>query len=243
MDRRGFFQTLLSAPILTPLLLASQTRESDREVYLISDTPHTYLPLLIKELFRTWKSVPGTFSICDPSPYTNKLNHALARSGWQFVPHLSDPDLKISFQTLHQPASPSFTLVRDGKIWDVRSWGLRSLWQEMTQNKAYSSVLTIASLKREGPRRSAAEIVTVYMNGHRRETFSLKENSRRSYPAQTGLITVHITKGSARIAASSCRHKICLYSPPITLSGERIICAPNHFLIEAQGNTVDTAIG
>lgn len=243
MDRRRFFQTLLSAPLLTPLLLASQSRESDREVYLISDTPHTHLPVLLKELLRGRFGLPGSFAFNDYSPHKNTLKHALSQSGWQLAPHPSEADLKISFRTLHQPASPSFTLVKDGKIWDVRSWNLRSLWQEMAQRHSPSSFLTVASLTRQGSGRSDGEIVTVYMNGHKKDAFPLKNNLQRSYATHLGRITVQIANGSARVAESSCSHKICLYSPSVSLSGERIICAPNHFLLEVQGNTVDTVIG
>lgn len=243
MDRRRFFQTLLSTPILTPLLLASQTRESDREVYLISDMPHTHLPVLTKELFRTPKEEPGSFSFCDPSPYTNKLRQSLSLNGWQFVPHPSEADLNISFRTLSQPARPSFTLVKDGRIWDVRSWSLRSLWQEMASNSATSNLLTIASLKRKGSKRASGEIVTVFLNGHRKETLSLKENSQKSYHSHAGRITVQITDGSARIIESTCRHRICFYSQPISMPGERIICVPNHFFLEVQGGGIDTVIG
>ena len=243
MDRRRFFQTLLSAPILTPLLLASQARESEREVYLISDKPHTHLPVLTKELFRNPKEQPSTFSFCDLSPHTHKLQHALSQNGWRFVPHPTDADLNISFRSLHQPARPSFTLVKDGKIWDVRSWSLRSLWQEMAQNSKASSHLTVASLKSKGSVRAAGETVTVFLNGHRRETFPLKENRRKSYHTDTGRITVQILDGSARITESSCLHKICFYTQPISFSGERVICAPNHFFLEVQGGAIDTVIG
>jgi len=243
MDRRRFFQTLLSAPLLTPLLLASQSRESDREIYLISDTPHTHLPVLLKELLRGRTGLPSSFAFSENSPHRNTLNQALSRSGWQFVSRSSDADLKISFHTLHQPARPSFTLVKEGKIWDVRSWNLRSLWQEMAQNQAPSLSLTVAALTRPGTGSNAGELVTVYMNGQRKEAFSLEEDQKRSYAARLGRITVQITKGNARVLNSSCRHKICLYSPPVSQSGERIICAPNHFLLEVRGNTVDTVIG
>ncbi len=243
MDRRCFFQTLLSAPILTPLLLASQSRGSDREIYLISDTPHTHLPLLSKELFQTRKATPGTFSFYDPSPHTHKLRQALSLLGWLSVPNPSRADLCISFRTLRQPARPSFTLVKDGTIWDVRSWSLRSLWMEMAKSGTNSSLLTVASLKRKGIGKAAGNTVAVFLNGHPRETFSLKENRRKSYSTHTGRITMEIADGNARITESSCSHKICFYSQPISFSGERIICAPNHFFLEIQGGDIDTVIG
>lgn len=243
MDRRRFFQTILSAPLLTPLVLASQSRESNREIYLISDTPHTHLPPLFKELFRGQAGLSGTFVFNDYSPHKNMLKKALYQSGWQLAPHPSRANVKISFRALHKPARPSFALVKDGKIWDVRTWKLRSLWQEMAQNHAHSSFLTVASLTKQTSRRRQGEIVTIYMNGKRREAFPLKENLQRAYSTHKGRITVQIANGSACVRDSCCDQKICRYSPPVSLSGERIICAPNHFLLEIQGDSIDTMIG
>jgi len=243
MDRRHFFQTLLSAPLLTPLLLASQSRGPDREVYLISDTPHSHLPVLLKELLRGRGGLPGSFAFSENLPHKNLLISALSRSGFQPAQNPTEAVLKISFRTLHQPGRPSFTLVKDGKIWDVRSWNLRTLWQEMEKAQASSSFLTVASWTRQGPGKNAGELVTVYKNGQKRESFSLKKDLRRSYSTRSGRITVQVQDGSARVTESSCRHKICLYSPPVSLSGERLICAPNHFLLEVQGSAVDTVIG
>jgi hypothetical protein len=223
--------------------LASQSRESDREVYLISDMPHAHLPVLSRELFRVRKEQPGSLAFRDPSPHTNKLHQALSQDGWRLVPKPSEADLNISFRILHQPARPSFTLVKDGRIWDVRSWNLRSLWKEMASSSTSSRLLTTASFKKTGARRAAGDVVTAYLNGFRKEVFSLKENRRKSYQSHAGRISVQITDGRARITESSCRHKICFYSQSISLSGERIICAPNHFFLEVQGGTIDTAIG
>jgi hypothetical protein len=243
MDRRHFFQFLLSAPLLTPLLIASHSRKTDREIYLISDTPHTFLPLLLKELLRNQAEIPHSFVFCDPSPHTNILKHSLSRLGWRLTPNPSDAYLKISFSYLHKPALPSFALVKDGRIWDVRSWNLRSLWQEMAQKHTPSSLLTVVSLKRENAGKSAGALVTIYMNGQKRDIFSLKENLRRAYATPGGRIKLQIADGSARVLESSCQHKVCLNSPPVSRAGERIICAPNHFFMEVQGFSVDTVIG
>jgi hypothetical protein len=113
----------------------------------------------------------------------------------------------------------------------------------MAQNQAPSLYLTVAALARPGAKRNAGELATITMNGQRKDEFSLAKNQKRSYAARLGRITVQIVGGNVHVSNSPCRHKICLYSPPISLSGERIICAPNHFLLEVGGNTVDTVIG
>jgi hypothetical protein len=113
----------------------------------------------------------------------------------------------------------------------------------MAQSQAPSLSLTVAAITRSEAGSNTGSHVTVYMNGQKKDTFSLAGNQTKSYAARLGHIKVQITKGNARVLSSSCRHKICLYSPPVSLSGERIICAPNHFLLQVQGSTVDTVIG
>jgi hypothetical protein len=55
---------------------------------------------------------------------------------------------------------------------------------------------------------------------------------------------VRVESGSARVVESPCLHQICRNTPPISLSGERVICAPHHFLLEIQGPSgLDTVIG
>lgn len=241
MDRRRFFQTFLSAPLLTPLL-AYQAREEKREIYLISDRPQTHLPLLLRELDKGSARSPRSFAFTCAHPEENILKEALVDRGWVFSPQSGGVDLNIAFVYLRQPTLPSFSLVKDGKIWDVRSWNLRTLWKEMGQKHRLSSLLTVASLNRKNSG-NRAESAVVYIDGRKRDVLSLNKNIRRSYSSRKGLVTILAANGSARVLESSCRHKICLHSPPVFRSGERIICAPNHFLIEIQGGSVDTVLG
>ncbi len=243
MDRRLFFQTLLSAPLLTPLRLASQSREADLEIYLISDTPQTHLPLLLKELNRGSAGVPRSFTFVKTHPKETAIKTALVKSGWIFARQPARIGLEVSFFYLDQPVLPSFSLVKDGKIWDVRSWNLRTLWNDMGQKQNGSLLLTVASLNRKILGKCAGELAVVYVNGRKRDVFSLKKNTLKSYASRGGRVTIQTANGYARVLESSCRHKVCLYSPSVSLSGERIICAPNHFLIEIQGGSVDTVIG
>jgi hypothetical protein len=243
MDRRHFFQILLSTPLITPLLLASQSRESDREIYLISDTPQTHLPPLLKELNKGGAGLPQSFAFARAHPKEASIKTALVKIGWIFAHQPAGTDLEVSFFYLDQPTFPSFSLVKDGKIWDVRSWNLRSLWNDMGQKQNLASLLTVASLNKKILGKGAGELAVVYMDGRKRDVFSLKKNARRSYASRGGQVTIQAANGYARVLSSSCRHKVCLHSPPISLSGERIICAPNHFLIEIQGGSIDAVIG
>jgi hypothetical protein len=76
------------------------------------------------------------------------------------------------------------------------------------------------------------------------DELSLKKDRIRTYRTALGTVSVKIEKGSVRIPASSCRHKICCAVPPASFAADRIVCAPNHFLLEVQGpGSIDTIIG
>jgi hypothetical protein len=139
---------------------------------------------------------------------------------------------------------PSFTLIREGKIWDIRSRKLYSLWREMNKNQRRSSCLTIASFKSTPSHPLSGKYVSVYKEGSKIEMISLEENVTRSYRTRGGKITLRVKDGKAWVPESSCRHKICLHSPSVSFAGERIICVPNHFLLEIKGSRyIDTSIG
>ena len=88
------------------------------------------------------------------------------------------------------------------------------------------------------------ESVRIFRDGRKISEASLADKGIKSFRVKQGEIAVKIKNGSARIISSPCRHKICCLTPPVSLSGERIICAPNHFLLEIQGGGhVDTVIG
>jgi hypothetical protein len=144
---------------------------------------------------------------------------------------------------LHHRAIPSFTLVKEGRVWDIRSRKLSALWKEMNSRNP-SSWLTIASYntKRVDPYQGA--YATIYIEGQKVEGISLEKNVLRKFQTERGNINVVVENGKALVSGSSCRHKICLLTPPVSLAGERIICAPNHFLLEIQrSHHIDTAIG
>jgi len=114
----------------------------------------------------------------------------------------------------------------------------------MNKNHRPSLCLTIASLKNRRSDLLSGELVTLYKDGNLIERISLKKKLSKSFRTLEGKITVRVEDGKAWISESSCRHKICLHTPPVSLAGERIICAPSHFLLEIQGqHSVDTSIG
>lgn len=243
MDRRDFFRTVIVTPLLTPFLFASKS-SADDELLLISDKPQTVLPVLLEELGK-WKSISGkTFAFSNQHPQKKVLIQLFERNGWEHVLPSSQSDLSLSFRLLQHPTPASFVLVNSGEILDIRSHRLRSLWQEMNTNHPPSSCLTTASL-RTGPGIFAAgESVRIYRDGWRVDELSLKRDRVRSFQTRQGTITVRIQGRKVWIPESSCRRKICCLTPPISFAGERIVCAPNHFLVEICGpGRIDTVIG
>ncbi len=244
MDRRDFFKKVIVTPLLTPLFLAEKKRKSDCEFHLIIDDLQVFLPLILEELHSYVPNKGHSFALLNSHPQENDLRRVLSQKGLIYAPKPIQADLTLSFSHLRQKTLPSFTLIREGKIWDIRSRKLYSLWREMNKNQRPSSCLTIASFKSRQSHPFSGEFVSVYKDGRKIEMISLGENFTKSYRARGGKITLRVKNGKAWVSESPCRHKICLYSPPVSLAGERIICAPNHFLLEIKGShSIDTAIG
>jgi len=235
---------MLATPVLTPLLLSSKKISNDLELLLIAKEPQNFLPFLLKEIQNYSSNESRTFTFFNSHPRENSLKNTLLANGWRFVREPASAHMILSFSHLLNKASPSFTLVRKGWIWDIRSRRAHSLWQEMNRNHEPSSSLTIASLKKKTSVQSAGEFVSMYREGQKIETLSLNTNGEKTFKIRGGRITAKIADGKAWVTESSCRHKICLYSPPVSLAGERIICAPGRFLLKIErSSSIDTVIG
>jgi hypothetical protein len=247
MDRRDFFKIMLTTPVLTPLILSSKKTRNGLELFLISEEPQMFLPLLLQQIQEYSPNSPNegrTFTFLNPHPREKGLKKILSEKGWRFVQDPATAHLTLSFSHLLNKALPSFTLVRKGRIWDIRSRKSYSLWQEMNENYEPSSCLTIATFTKKTPVQNVGEFVSIYRNGQKIRTISLEKDREQSFKTREGRITAQIENGKVWVTESSCRHKICLYSPPVSLPGERIICAPNHFLLEIErSNSIDTIIG
>lgn len=244
MDRRGFFKTMLITPLLTPFLLASKTTESDSELYLITDDPQKFLPFILNELKNFGVSFGQKLALLKSCPFENELKKTLAHNGFKYVQNPIQADITLSFSHLQNKALSSFTFVKGGRIWDIRSRNLHSLWMEINKNNSPSSLLTTASFKNTQKAIPHGEFVSIYKDGRKIERISLKENTSRRFNTRGGEIVVKVKDRKAWVSESPCAQKICQYSPPVYLAGERIICAPSHFLLEIQGpRSIDTIIG
>ncbi len=244
MDRRSFLNTILVSPVITSVLLATQKTGKNSELYLIADNPHDVIPLILNEL-SVYNIDPGKqFSFLTAHPQRDALSQALQRRGQALAADPQQADMTISFSLLQNQARPSFALIKNGRIWDVRTQKLLRLWSTLNEHNPSTSGLTIVGFKQAKKREAQGQAVILFQNGRQIERVPLKGQKTEVLPGRLGDITLRIENGRAWISESSCRHQICRLSPPVSLTGERIICAPNHFLLEVQGGgSVDTVIG
>jgi len=243
MDRRSFFRTILYTPLLAPFILNTKSSQQGFQLYVITDSPQVFLPTILQELQKYGMIHSHNLTLLNLHPEEKELKRILSEEGWRLMPKLSQADLVLSFCHLRHRAIPSFTFINKGNVWDIRSRKLYTLWKEMNSHNP-SSWLTIVSYNttRVDPYQGA--YATIYIEGKKAESVSLERNVFRKLKTERGNIHVVVENGKAWVSGSSCRHKICLFTPPVSLAGERIICAPNHFLLEIQGSYhIDTAIG
>lgn len=244
MDRRSFFKTVLITPLLSPFFVSFKSIKNASRLYLIADSPESYISIILQELRKLGLIDGHRFTFLNSVPFDEHLKRTLQQKGWKYVQTQFQTNLSFSFSHLRQKVDPSFTLVKAGKICDIRSKGLASLWLQMNRSNNPSSSLTIASFREKKVSIRSGKYVSIYKDGRKTDTIVLKKKALRSYITEKGEVTVRVEDGKAWVFESSCPNKICCFSPPVALAGERIICAPNHFLLEIEGSRfVDTAIG
>jgi hypothetical protein len=239
MDRRNFIQTLLAAPLLTQYIQASQSNARQQEFYLISDHPEAWLDLLLREAAAQNSS--GDFAFLTPHPRAENLTQHLIQSGWKPVGKPAQARLCISGSRLQSPVSPSFTMVENGRVRDIRTHRLYPVWKTF-QNQPPSRQLTTISFMPQNA--GSGKSAVVYHHGRRMAILPLNQRLTTSFPVGSGRIIVKVNHGKAWVEDSPCSQKICRHAAPICLAGERIICAPNRFLLEIEGRGgVDTVLG
>ncbi len=242
MDRRDFFKSILAVSAASPLLVGLKTAPISSTLYLLSDSPSDELAILLEELHRRNILRGKSFSFSTPHPQKKAIAAGLQARGWQLSSG-GQAGLNISFSLLQAPAKPSFTLLQDGRICDVRTESLYALWREM-QHRPLTRSLTIMTMSALSPSPQKGHRLSVRLNGRVIERLSLNQNVRRNITTESGHISFIIKDGQASVESSSCPHHLCLASPPVEYVGERIICAPNHFLLEIEGRSwLDAVIG
>jgi hypothetical protein len=244
MDRRDFLRWLLASPLAAPLLSIPAKEDDHSTLYLIADSPQDYLPALLAELRQRGLVREARFSFRGPHPFSAELRTALLRKGWEFAGAGRVAALALDFQPLRQAARPSFTFIRKGRVWDLRDGALGMMWREINGRSGRSSCLTIASASQPSPSLFPGRSAAVFVDGRKVDSLSLDRDQERRFRTPRGEVLIGVRAGRAEVLASSCRHKICQSSAPALLTGERIVCAPNHFLWAVDGpRFVDTVTG
>lgn len=244
MDRRNFFLTLLTTPLLAPILLRAKSSNNALELYHIGDRPDMFIPSLLEHVQEFGSGKGQSYSFLNSHPLEKDLKQALSWSGWSYVqdPHLAD--WVLNFHVLNHKALPSFTLVRNGRIWDIRTQKLHSLWKEMNTQHQPSTLLTTAAFKCRSVKKASGKHAAIYVDGEKTDRITLSEDLSRAYRTRKGSVSVSVENDRTWVSGSSCKNKVCCCTAPIFQTGERIICAPNHFLLEVEGTPfLDTVIG
>ncbi|MBN1225068.1 MAG: NusG domain II-containing protein [Candidatus Aminicenantes bacterium] len=242
MHRREFLQSLLAAPLSASQLPASPVDSKHGEIHLISDRPQVDIPPLFEHYQRSFGQEAKSFTCLNQDPKSKELIRALKAQGWSHTARFEQAQVAFSFHRLEQKTLPSITFVKDGRIEDIRSWKYRPPWQSLL-NIRPATLLTVASFIGRHPLGESGEAAVLYRNGQNILQLPLSESTTRKIPTKKGSLIIKVVDRRAWIHESSCRNKICISTPPVSLAGERIICAPNHFLMEIQGRAIDTAIG
>jgi hypothetical protein len=113
----------------------------------------------------------------------------------------------------------------------------------MVRAGSLASLLTTVTFSGKPASDVDGRLVSLFKDGHKIEQLPLVGRWTRCITTKKGPLTIRVNEGQAWVTESSCRHKICVSTRPVSKAGERIICAPNHFLLEIQGRRVDTVIG
>jgi len=152
-------------------------------------------------------------------------------------------NFRLRSDRMETSETPSFTVLLNGRVIDLRRSQLASLWRRM-QTESPSNRLTVIDFGRPQSSGRQGKEAIIKVDGQIIDRLPLNGSGTRHYPARGGQISVRVAQGAARVVSSSCARKICFSSPPVSSAGERIICAPHRFIMEIPGRgTWDTTTG
>lgn len=84
--------------------------------------------------------------------------------------------------------------------------------------------------------------LAVFRDNEKIAEYPLSDSRIVTLQGRLGDITISIRDGGACVLRSNCPKQLCVHAGTIRQTGQQIVCAPNHILIELQspsGNTVD----
>ena len=76
--------------------------------------------------------------------------------------------------------------------------------------------------------------VAIYRDNQRIARYPLSSPKEITVQGKEGGVTISIHDGSVRVVRADCQRQICVQTGAIRRSGQQIVCAPNHLLIELE---------
>jgi len=100
-----------------------------------------------------------------------------------------------------------------------------------------SAIIAIPAMQSRTP-----STVVILYNNATLARYPLNENRTCRINAALGPMDIAITNGTAKVVYSTCPQHICMRTGSIHTTGQQIVCAPNHIIIEicsAQKDGID----
>jgi hypothetical protein len=80
----------------------------------------------------------------------------------------------------------------------------------------------------------APACVAIYRDNQRIARYPLSSPKEITLQGKEGRVTISIHDGSVCVVSADCPKQICMRAGAIKRSGQQIVCAPNHILIELE---------
>jgi hypothetical protein len=80
----------------------------------------------------------------------------------------------------------------------------------------------------------APACVAIYCDNQRIARYPLSSPKEITVQGKEGKVTISIHDGTVAVVRADCPKQICVHAGAIRRSGQQIVCAPNHILIELE---------
>jgi hypothetical protein len=80
----------------------------------------------------------------------------------------------------------------------------------------------------------APACVAIYRDNQRIARYPLSSPKEITLRGKEGNVVISIGDGSVRVVRADCPRQICVHAGAIRRSGQQIVCAPNHILLELE---------
>jgi hypothetical protein len=80
----------------------------------------------------------------------------------------------------------------------------------------------------------APAVVAIYRDSQKIARYPLSSPKEITVQGKEGSVTISIHDGSVRVVRADCPRQICVHAGAIRRSGQQIVCAPNHILLELE---------